>query len=106
MKKSTIHAISLFATIVVTGTFGVANFSGELGNAFAMSHLSGQNTSMGTDMQRGNTSGGASNMTSMGSNMTSGNVTGNMTSGGNTTAPHAANMTADKASASNASLSS
>jgi hypothetical protein len=92
MKKSTIHAMSLFATMIVTGTVGVANFSGELGNAFAMSHL-------------GNTSGAASNMTSMGSNMTSGNMTGNMT-GGNNTAPHAANITTEEASAPNASLSS
>jgi len=49
----------------------------------------------------GNTSGAASNMTSMGSNMTSGNMTG-----GNNTAPHAANMTTEEASAPNASLSS
>lgn len=91
MKKSTIHAISLFATIVVTGTFSVA-FSEELGNAFA------QNASMGAEMQGMNTSG------AMGSNMTLTNMTGNAT--GNDTAPHAANMTADKAEASNASLAS
>ncbi len=100
MKQNTIHAaISIFATLVITGTFVVASLA--VGSAFAQTYQPGQSNSKGTNMQAGNMSGGASNQSSMAGNMTSGNMTS-----GNDTAPHAANMTADKTLASNGTVPS
>jgi hypothetical protein len=90
MKQDKIHAaISIFATLVITGS------------AFAQTYQPVQIDSMGTNMQEGNMSSGASNQSSMAGNMTSGNMTS-----GNDTAPHSANMTADKTLVSNGTVPS
>jgi hypothetical protein len=100
MKQNKIHAaISIFATLVITGTFVVASLA--VGSAFAQTYQPVQSDSMGTNMQAGNMSGGASNQSSTAGNMTSGNMTS-----GNDTAPHAAKMTADKTLASNGTVPS
>jgi hypothetical protein len=69
-----------------------------VGSAFAQAQPV-QSDSMGTNIHAGNMSGGASNQSSMAGNMTSGNMTS-----GNDTAPHAAEMTADKTLASNGTV--
>jgi hypothetical protein len=56
---------------------------------------------MGTNMQAGSMSGGASNESTMAGNMTAGNMTAV-----NDTAPHPANMTAEKTLASNGTVPS
>jgi hypothetical protein len=100
MKPNTIHAaISIFATLVISGTFVVASLA--VGNAFAQTYQPGQSSSMGTNMQAGSMSGGASNESSLAGNMTAGNMTA-----GNDIAPHAANMTAEKTLASNGTVPS
>jgi hypothetical protein len=59
MKQNKIHAaISIFATLVITGTFVVASLA--VGSAFAQTYQPVQSDSMGTNMQAGNMSGGAS----------------------------------------------